>query len=86
MSAHCYDSICSTMLLCKSILGSVTFDLAAHIETVQFAKSLDGQLNLNILPLVLTSLLNSLIPYSSRECCSLKISICLLSCRWRVVI
>ena len=44
MSAHCYDSsVHSTMPLRKSILGGMTFELDAHIETVSSAKCFDRQ-------------------------------------------
>ena len=40
MSDCCYDlSVCSTSLLRKSIFGCGTFELDAHIEAVQSAKS-----------------------------------------------
>ena len=41
MSDNCYDSlVCSTLLLCESILGGATDELDAHVETVQSAKAL----------------------------------------------
>ena len=44
MSDYCYDSsVCSTLLLHKSILGSDTFELDAHVETVQSTKRFDRQ-------------------------------------------
>ena len=40
MKKHCYDSsVRSTLLLHESILGCATFELDAHVETVQFARS-----------------------------------------------
>ena len=44
MYGFCYDSsVRSTLLLRNSILGSATFELDAHVETVQSAKPLDRQ-------------------------------------------
>ena len=44
MLAYFYDSfVRSTMLLRHSILGRVTFELDAHVETVQSAKRFDRQ-------------------------------------------
>jgi len=44
MYEFCYNSsVCSTLLLCNSILESATFELDAHVETVQSAIRFDRQ-------------------------------------------
>jgi len=59
MSDYCYDSsVRSTLLLRKSILGSVTFELDAHIDTVQSAKHFDRQHKLNHYTVVFDQLIN----------------------------
>ena len=48
-------SVRSTLLLCKSILGSVTFELDAHIDSIQSAKLLIDNISLIIILLFLIS-------------------------------
>jgi len=44
MYEFCYDSsVCLTLLLRNSNLGSATFELDAHVETVQSVKHFDRQ-------------------------------------------
>ena len=61
MSAHCYDfSVHSTMLLCKSILGGMTFELDVHIETVSSAKCFDRQFKFEHLTNIFDQLINQI--------------------------
>ena len=58
MSDYCYDSsVRSTLLLCKSILWSATFEFDAHVETVQSARRSDRQYKIDCFTVVFGQLI-----------------------------